>query len=212
MFLVSFYRRRLERIAKAEQLLAQGKVLDEEQRILLSSKKAIEKAVTELQSIKQLLEDVAKQEESEKATSAPAATSAATAETKQEEAETSGQDAATFTESAEQYAAGTMTEEDEYEAQAPEVDIKEQFNVFIERLIKALHVYQRYTNVTNQPLPDTVMYFGSTLLGLTSISSFQDTLNNSIRAAGFYLHVCVSFIWLGVFVGFFAFHDSAKNN
>ena len=53
---------RLEKIAKAEVQLAQGKLLDEEQRVLLSNKKAIEKSVAELLNIKQQLEEVAKQE------------------------------------------------------------------------------------------------------------------------------------------------------
>lgn len=53
---------RLEKITKAETQLAQGKVLDEEQKILLSSKKAIEKSVAEILNIKQQLEEVAKAE------------------------------------------------------------------------------------------------------------------------------------------------------
>lgn len=194
------YFNRLERIAKAEQLLAQGKVLDEEQRVLLSSKKAIEKSVTELLNIKQQLEEVAKLEESSKKDGSPASTTEVIPEEKEEE-DAPAQDATTFTESAEQIAAATMTEVEEpfEEPVVPEIDLKEAFNQFIERLIKALHVYERYTHVTSQPLPDTVMYFGRTLLGLTSISSFQDTLNNSIRVAGFYLHVSLITIHLFIY-------------
>jgi hypothetical protein len=59
----------------------------------------------------------------------------------------------------------------------------------ITKLLKALHVYQRYKDVTGNNLPDTVDFFGRTLLGLTTISRFQDTLNHSLKVTGYYLNV-----------------------
>ena len=91
------------------------------------------------------------------------------------------------------FAVGTSTEEDipivEETPALPPVDFKEVVHQFITKLLRALHVYERYKDVTSKQLPDTVDFFGKTLLGLTSITSFQDTLNNSLRVANFFLHV-----------------------
>lgn len=103
---------------------------------------------------------------------------------------------ATHTEETEQLVASTMTEpEEEVEVPPPQpqVDLKAFLEVSLERFVKALHVYERYENVTSNPLPDNVSYFGKTLLGLTSISSFQETVNNSLRTATFYLDVSGTF-------------------
>lgn len=103
---------------------------------------------------------------------------------------------ATHTEATEQLVASTMTEpEEEVEVPPPQpqVDLKAFLEVSLERFVKALHVYERYENVTSNPLPDNVSYFGKTLLGLTSISSFQETVNNSLRTATFYLNVSGTF-------------------
>lgn len=199
---IDFLLTRLERIAKAEQLLQQGKVLDEEQRVLLASKKAIEKSVAELFNIKQQLEEVAKLEESNKIEGSGSSTSATApaVDAKQEVNASAEEEIVEATPDADDL-------QDYGNEQVAEADFKEKFNEFIERLIKALHVYERYTHVTSQQLPDTVMYFGRTLLGLTSISSFQDTLNNSIRVAGFYLHVSRELLFHFFFVFLFAFSD-----
>jgi hypothetical protein len=68
----------------------------------------------------------------------------------------------------------------------------------LKKLLKALHVYQRYKDVTARALPENVDYFGKTLLGLTSISAFPDTLNSSLRVANLYINVSLvdnSFIY-----------------
>ncbi len=57
------------------------------------------------------------------------------------------------------------------------------------KFLKVLHVYQRYKDLTGNNVPDTVDFFGRTLLGQTTISGFSDTLNHSLRVANFYLHV-----------------------
>lgn len=52
---------RLEKIAKVEQQLAQGKVLDAEQEATLTSKRSIEKSLLDIQGLKQQLEEVARE-------------------------------------------------------------------------------------------------------------------------------------------------------
>jgi hypothetical protein len=59
----------------------------------------------------------------------------------------------------------------------------------VRKLLKTLHVCLRYKETTSNPLPEKIDFFGKTLLGQTSISGFEDTLNNSTKSAGFYLDV-----------------------
>ena len=58
------------------------------------------------------------------------------------------------------------------------------------KLLKALHVWSRFTSTTGLSLPAEVQYFGLCLLGTASISGFQETLNQSLRNATMYLDVC----------------------
>lgn len=88
-----------------------------------------------------------------------------------------------------QYAVSTMTEPDAETVKANEAKKRQEFEDKISKLLKALHVYQRYKDVTTRNLPDTVDFFGRTLLGLTTISGFQDTLNHSNKVATYYLNV-----------------------
>jgi len=55
------------------------------------------------------------------------------------------------------------------------------------RLLKALHVFRRYTDYTGCKLPDEVELFGMSLLGQITVSSFEDRLAQSVRTAGLYL-------------------------
>ena len=59
------------------------------------------------------------------------------------------------------------------------------------RLLKALHVFRRYTDYTGCKLPDEVELFGMSLLGQITVSSFEDRLAQSVRTAGLYLDVSV---------------------
>jgi len=61
----------------------------------------------------------------------------------------------------------------------------------VRKLLKTLHVCLRYRETTSKPLPEKVDFFGKTLLGQTSISGFEETLNNSTKSAGFYLDVSI---------------------
>lgn len=55
------------------------------------------------------------------------------------------------------------------------------------RLLKALHVFRRYTDYTGCKLPDEVELFGMALLGQTTVSSFEERLAQSVRTASLYL-------------------------
>jgi hypothetical protein len=59
----------------------------------------------------------------------------------------------------------------------------------IRKLLKALHVCARYEQCVRVSLPANVDFFGKSLLGQTSISSFSDTLETSLRSTGYYLNV-----------------------
>ena len=82
------------------------------------------------------------------------------------------------------------------------------------RLLKALHVFRRYTDYTGCKLPDEVELFGMALLGQTTVSSFEERLAQSVRTASLYLDVstkhlsglCVFLVFcFFVFLFFFAF-------
>merc|ERR1711991_447090 len=55
------------------------------------------------------------------------------------------------------------------------------------KLLKALHVFRRYSDYTGQKLPDEVELFGMSLLGQITVSGFNDRLEKSVRTASCYL-------------------------
>jgi hypothetical protein len=63
---------------------------------------------------------------------------------------------------------------------------------FARKLLKALHVCARYEPSMRKPLPANVDFFGKSLLGLTSISGFSDTLSGALRSVGYYVNVSVA--------------------
>ena len=68
-------------------------------------------------------------------------------------------------------------------------EIMKLLEIPLKKILKALHVHARYELKTGKPLPVTVDFFGKALLGMTSIRPFPDTLDASLRSAGLYLHV-----------------------
>jgi hypothetical protein len=196
-------KKKLEKIAKAESQLSLGKVIDEEQQILLASKKAIEKSVTDLLQLRQQLEEVAKleedavrQKELEQATSAASAfgstANASNFESSEERKgspEAEGITVGTFTDFAleiQQLAASTMTEPEETPA-AP-IDLRAEVQPMLVKLMTALNVLQRYESVTGKKMDAKFQYFAQTLLGLTSLSTFQSALDTSVKFADLFLH------------------------
>eukprot|EP00599_Poterioochromonas_sp_BG-1_P015958 CAMPEP_0173157972 /NCGR_PEP_ID=MMETSP1105-20130129/16001_1 /TAXON_ID=2985 /ORGANISM="Ochromonas sp., Strain BG-1" /LENGTH=744 /DNA_ID=CAMNT_0014075655 /DNA_START=50 /DNA_END=2284 /DNA_ORIENTATION=+ len=200
-------KKKMEKIVKIEQQLASGKALDQEQLALLNSKKSVEKALADVAALKAQLEEVAKQqleEQQGKVSAAPETTEEVeekvevqeTEEPVVEEQENVVNDTVVAETNTEldfqlrvvQYAVSTMTEPDAETVKANEAKKRQEFEDKISKLLKALHVYQRYKDVTTRNLPDTVDFFGRTLLGLTTISGFQDTLNHSNKVATYYLN------------------------
>ena len=76
-------------------------------------------------------------------------------------------------------------------APVAQVNIEEILDEKLNRLAKALHVYSKYHDVTGKNLPTNVSFFGSSLLGLTSITGFNDTLLLSLRFINLYLNVSI---------------------
>lgn len=57
----------MEKIIKIEALIAEGKQIDEEQKIMYTTKSSVEKSLTDLKSVLQSLEEVAKEEKDKEA-------------------------------------------------------------------------------------------------------------------------------------------------
>jgi hypothetical protein len=236
----------MEKIVKFEGQLAAGKVLDEEQLALVNSKRNVEKALHEITTIKTQLEEVAKSLETggsseEEVVASETVVSerhvhthtVTTSEqiTTEVEIDNNASEAEHVANTEDyhmkvvQYAVSTMTETDVDEvvvasssaaAAAPEVDVKAEQDKVVYKLLKALHVYHRYKDVTGSNLPDEFDFFVKTLLGQTFISQFGDALNNSCRSAGNFVNVSILFVflqpllfWLCLFV-FFLFDDMLK--
>lgn len=99
-----------------------------------------------------------------------------------------------------QYAVSTMTETDVDEvvvsnaaatASSHQVNVKAEQEKVVYKLLKALHVYNKYKDVTGSNLPDEFDFFVKTLLGQTFISQFSDALNNSCRSALNFVNVSI---------------------
>ncbi len=73
----------------------------------------------------------------------------------------------------------------------------------LSKLFKVLHVYSRYETTTQLALPDEIGFFGLSLLGMTSVGSFQDRLQSSLKQANYYLNVIHFFpiFFIYIFIG-----------
>lgn len=213
------YYHRLEKIVKIEQQHAQGKQLDDDQLELLNSKKSVEKLVLDLATLKKQVEEIAAQVTAEAAEAEAAAKAAqekqdaekpvevaveeVPSETKEEGVNTAvestheeksfSMDVETNTEELETSPKFTMTEPvAEVPPPAPVtvyLPDPAAIELALRKILKVLHVYQRYQSVTTNSLPESVDFFGKTLLGLTSITPFYETLNSSLKSSAKYLDV-----------------------
>lgn len=177
----------MEKIVKCEVQLASGKALNDEQLQLLGSKTVIEKTLIELDAIRSQLEEVAKEQ-----ASAPANIDAPIAPTVIPEAAPavniipseptveSTADESPLVDATDEPAETELAEKESETMSADEASLK---------LLKVLHVYTSYSRVTGAPLPQNLDYFGKTLLGLTSVAGFAQTLQLSRRSAQLYLDV-----------------------
>lgn len=87
----------------------------------------------------------------------------------------------------------TSTTVDHQEQFLTAADVESLIQSKLHKIFKALHVCQLYQQITGEELPISVQYFGNSILGLTSITGFKDTLNQSLRDV--YLYIDVS-LWV----------------
>lgn len=92
-----------------------------------------------------------------------------------------------FTDSSAMKTAGTQASMKNEVAGSNKASIQRAVEKSTSRLLKALHVFRRYTDYTGCKLPDEVELFGMSLLGQITVSSFEDRLAQSVRTAGLYL-------------------------
>lgn len=158
---------------------------------MLNSKKSVEKALQDVAALKAQLEEVAKQElEGRTDEQQDDKEEDAQPQVEEDAAVTANVETNTDAQQQDNVAVSTMTEPvSEASKVHDEASRRAELEEKTAKLLKALHVYQRYKDVTTRNLPDTVDFFGRTLLGLTTISAFQGTLQHSARAAGYYLNV-----------------------
>ena len=160
----------MEKIKQLEER-GPGKPLNEEQQVLVSSKAGVERSLVELDAVKVLLEEVAKEEGMKEAKEAilAAPVPIVTIPTPQPEP--------------------VIVPVVPKVTEANPSEIMKLLEIPLKKVLKALHVHARYELKTGKQLPVTVDFFGKALLGMTSIRSFPDTLDASLRSAGLYLHV-----------------------
>lgn len=185
-------KKKLDKIFKAEAQLKQGKALNEEQLILLSSKASVERALTDIESIKSQLEEVARelakealQADNVKAVSMDVSVATETAVIQvavstqvEKPAESEPQPVAKPS-----AAAVAAPQQPGFDAKF----VQNLVNAQVQKLLRTLHVCSRYQAITDTPLPADVDYFGKCLLGQTSLGDFQDALQQSVRNASLFL-------------------------
>lgn len=143
-------------------------------------------------------EDAVRQKEVEQATSASTAFGSTvntsnfeSSEERKGSPEAEAVTVGTFTDFAmEQLAASTMTEPEEVpQPPAVQVDLRAEVQPMLVKLMTALNVLQRYESVTGKKMDAKFQYFAQTLLGLTSLSTFQSAVDSSVKFADLLLHV-----------------------
>jgi hypothetical protein len=161
---------RLLKISQTEEALRKKKVLNEEQLAALASKASLERSLEEYDALKAQLEVIAASQFSAAALSLSKTCVEASTGTQQACGMTS-QEVQTIS-----LSASTAT--------TSNASIQG-----LKKLLKALHVYSRYHDYTGLTLPDEVALFGMALLGLSSVSDFDDRVAQSARTAALYLDV-----------------------
>mmetsp|Transcript_14422 Transcript_14422/g.15090 ORF Transcript_14422/g.15090 Transcript_14422/m.15090 type:complete len:592 (+) Transcript_14422:65-1840(+) len=203
-------KKKLERVIKVESQLKEGKKLNEEQLVLVASKASLEKALSDVESIKTQLEEVAKQElllkqqqeqqqqkQKQKQQKQKQQQKAETQENKQQTETvvvTEKTDSSTATNEVQLTTNSTQSEQQEVNV-APVsnptnnvVDFSEVLRGHLIKLLKLFHVCSRYSTLSGgNVLPPDINYFGKCLLGETTVDSFTKALNQSVRNAELYL-------------------------
>jgi hypothetical protein len=181
---------RLERIAAIEAQRQTGKVLEDDQLTLLASKAQLERSFIELEGVKTALDEIAKKEPARAPTSFFSAGSSASIDASTATTNQPAVNEGTQYEGPSSVDEATNTVKDvSTSSSASGGAVSAQPSV--EMLLKALHTYTKYEQQTSRPLPLCIDFFCKSLLGLTSISTFNDSLQQSMRMAMLFLNVSV---------------------
>ena len=163
-----------KKIIEVDSLRQSGKILIEDQLAILASRQYVERNIEDLESIKNSMEEIWK-EEQEKLVSPPVVTNVSI-----------------------QVDVPSPPPPPPPVVEPIQIPIKtepiaiEEIGAKVRQILRALHVYQVYTK-TGKPLPPALVFFSQSLLGLTSVQSFADTLDSSVRTAGLFLDVRMIF-------------------
>lgn len=140
----------MEKILKIETQILSGKPVDEEQKIMYTTKSSVEKSLADLKGLQTALEEVAKEEQEK------------TGDSHSHSGEIDGSEE-------------TKEHDPRADLRVPEkpVAVVEPSSAFdgrttsevVEKLLKAFHVLRRFENVTQKSLPDIVTILGLTLAG-----------------------------------------------
>jgi len=164
-------KKKMEKIIKIEAQIQSGKALDEEQKIMYTTKSSVEKSLTDLKAILSAFEDVAK-EEKEKC---PEATSHNRIASEEPTEESKGNDSRASPE--------VMPADETKDVVSTKVAVVEQFesqpaasmNASLEVVLKAVHVFTRYAFVVGKCLPEPVERLGIMLVGYPDGSALPPT-------------------------------------
>lgn len=155
--------------------------MNEEQLAALASKASLERSLAEYEAIKVQLEEIAASQVNASAP-APAKVCVEASTATQQTHEMTSQAVQTVPPSA--TTATTSTGSSQGSASSQQLQGQS-----LKKLLKALHVYCRYRDYTGLTLPDEVELFGMAILGLSSVSDFDDRVAQSARTAALYLDV-----------------------
>lgn len=205
--------RNIEEYAEQE---ASGKALVQEQKDMIATKDHLCRSITDLEAIQTTMLDFEKQEklrikdERTKANalkkSGGAAAVKATSEAKvlseQDVMELQAKIAALNLDEYESgkgkgKKGGKGAKDKGYEEDIKETTVKiEDSPTDVERrlrkLVKILHVVEKYSRSTDKELPASVEYFAASVMGSTSVSDFSDTVSQSLKSIGYYIYVRVN--------------------
>jgi hypothetical protein len=182
----------------------EGKPLNAEQLALLASRFGVEKSLAEVDAIKVQMEELSRSvsvltlEERDAieaaaavAASVSASTSAVSESTRpQTPTPTTTEEASTETIFVDQVAESTQYEPVSLLSVLD--DSNQDLTVMegkIRKILKVLHVCAKYEHILGRKLPGEVDFFGKSIQGLTSVSSFSDAFDGSLRSVGYYIHV-----------------------
>jgi hypothetical protein len=183
----------MEKIIKIESLISEGKQIDEEQKIMYTTKSSVEKSLSDLKSVLQSLEEVAKEEKDKEGNQQLSHTSsyqslsnAGTEESKgTEELALSGKKVAVV-ESFDAPVASGFSE------------------ASMVKLLRALNLCSRYSSGTGAVLPAEVSQVGAAVLGaqdaqlsgaLLTVTKFLDVSTCYLEHGSLVCFVVVSVCW-----------------